>query len=80
MVPLTVTEFRLLAALARRPGHVKSRRQLLEQGYPHDAYVSERTVDSHVKRLRAKFVAADPGFSAIDTVHGIGYRYREDEA
>ena len=80
MVPLTVTEFRLLAALARRPGHVKSRRQLLEQGYPHDAYVSERTVDSHVKRLRAKFVAVDPGFTAIDTVHGIGYRYREDEA
>jgi len=80
VVPLTVTEFRVLAALARRPGHVKSRRQLLEQGYPHDAYVSERTVDSHVKRLRAKFVAVDPGFSAIDTVHGIGYRYREDQA
>src|SRR5204862_6194073 len=58
----------------------ESRRQLLEQGYPHDAYVSERTVDSHVKRLRAKLVAVDPGLAAIDTVHGIGDRYREAEA
>ena len=77
VVPLTVTEFLLLAALARRPGHVKSRKQLLEQGYPHVAYVSERTVDSHIKRLRAKFAEVDPDFSAIDTVHGLGYRYRE---
>ena len=68
----------IVAALARRPGHVKSRKQLLEQGYPHDAYVSERTVDSHIKRLRAKFAEIDPEFAAIDTVHGLGYRYRED--
>src|SRR5262249_31615333 len=78
VVALTVTEFLLLAALARRPGHVKSRQQLLQQGYPHDAYVSERTIDSHIKRMRAKFVEIDPAFAAIDTVHGLGYRYRED--
>lgn len=78
VVALTVTEFLIVAALARRPGHVRSRKQLLEQGYPHDAYVSERTVDSHVKRIRAKFAEIDPTFAAIDTVHGLGYRYRED--
>jgi two-component system, OmpR family, response regulator ChvI len=78
VVALTVTEFLIVAALARRPGHVRSRRQLLEEGYPHDAYVSERTVDSHIKRLRAKFAELDPAFAAIDTVHGLGYRYRED--
>jgi DNA-binding response OmpR family regulator len=76
-LPLTVTEFMLLHALARRPGHVKSRSQLMEECYPHDAYVSERTIDSHVKRLRKKFVAIDPAFEAIDTVYGLGYRYRE---
>jgi two-component system response regulator ChvI len=78
VVALTVTEFLIVAALARRPGHVRSRKQLLEEGYPHDAYVSERTVDSHIKRLRAKFAELDPAFAAIDTVHGLGYRYRED--
>src|SRR5215471_3291158 len=78
VVALTVTEFLIVAALARRPGHVRSRQQLLEEGYPHDAYVSERTVDSHIKRLRAKFTELDPMFAAIDTVHGLGYRYRED--
>src|SRR5215468_11170578 len=78
VVALTVTEFLIVAALARRPGHVRSRKQLLEEGYPHDAYVSERTIDSHIKRLRAKFAELDPAFAAIDTVHGLGYRYRED--
>jgi two-component system response regulator ChvI len=77
-IPLTVTEFMLLHALARRPGHVKSRSQLMTECYPHDAYVSERTIDSHVKRLRKKFFAIDPGFEAIDTVYGLGYRYREE--
>ncbi len=77
-VPLTVTEFLIVAALARHPGHVKSRKQLMEQGYPHDAYVSERTIDSHIKRLRSKFAQVDPSFAAIDTVHGLGYRYVED--
>lgn len=74
---LTVTEFMLLHALARRPGHVKSRAQLMEECYPNDAYVSERTIDSHVKRLRKKFAHIDADFDAIDTVYGLGYRYRE---
>lgn len=74
-VQLTVTEFLLLQALARRPGHVKSRRQLMEEAYPHDAYVSERTIDSHIKRLRKKLRRADSAFDAIDTVYGLGYRY-----
>jgi two-component system response regulator ChvI len=77
LLALTVTEFLLLQALARRPGHVKSRGRLMEECYPNDAYVSERTIDSHVKRLRKKFVRIDPGFDAIDTVYGVGYRYRE---
>jgi two-component system response regulator ChvI len=74
---LTVTEFLLLQALARRPGHVKSRGRLMEECYPNDAYVSERTIDSHVKRLRRKFEQIDSRFDAIDTVYGVGYRYRE---
>ncbi len=77
LLALTVTEFLLLQALARRPGHVKSRGRLMEECYPNDAYVSERTIDSHVKRLRKKFVQIDPKFDAIDTVYGVGYRYRE---
>lgn len=76
-VPLTVTEFLLLLALARHPGHVKSRRQLMEEAYPHDAFVSERTIDSHVKRLRRKFADRAPEFDRIETVHGLGYRYGE---
>jgi two-component system, OmpR family, response regulator ChvI len=77
-VRLTVTEFTLLHALARHPGHVKSRAQLLEEGYPNDAYVSDRTIDSHIKRLRKKLAEADPELSCIETVYGLGYRYRED--
>ncbi len=77
---LTVTEFMLLHALARRPGHVKSRARLMEECCPHDAYVSERTIDSHVKRLRKKFAQIDDGFSEIDTIYGLGYRYRECES
>jgi two-component system, OmpR family, response regulator ChvI len=75
---LTVTEFTLLHALARRPGHVKTRAQLLEEGYPHDAYASDRTIDSHVKRLRKKLAEADPSFEAIETVYGLGYRFRPE--
>jgi len=78
LVPLTVTEFLMLQALALHPGHVKSRRQLMEQGYPHDAYVSDRTIDSHIKRLRRKLIEAEPGFDAIETVYGLGYRFREN--
>ncbi|HEY4564137.1 MAG TPA: response regulator transcription factor [Thermoanaerobaculia bacterium] len=77
-VPLTVTEFTLLHALARRPGHVKTRAQLLEEGYPNDAYASDRTIDSHVKRLRKKLAEADPASDAIETVYGLGYRFRPE--
>ncbi len=76
-LPLTVTEFRLLHALARHPGHVKTRAQLLADGYPDDTYVAERTVDSHIKRLRRKLEDADPAFDAIETAYGLGYRWRE---
>jgi DNA-binding response OmpR family regulator len=75
-VPLTVTEFRVLRALARHPGHVKTRRQLLEAGHPDDVFVSERTVDSHLRRMRRKFESVDAAFVALDTVHGLGYRLR----
>jgi len=79
-IPLTVTEFLILRALARRPGQVKTRRQLMEEGYPHDAFVSERTIDSHIKRIRRKFEDIDPGFGRVETVHGLGYRYRRADA
>jgi two-component system response regulator ChvI len=75
-IPLTVTEFLILRALAKRPGQVKTRRQLMEEGYPHDAFVSERTIDSHIKRIRRKFEDVDPAFGRLETVHGLGYRYR----
>jgi two-component system response regulator ChvI len=74
-VALTVTEFMLLHALVLHPGHVKTRAQLIAAGYPNDAYVSDRTIDSHVKRLRRKLADADPMFSAIETVYGLGYRW-----
>jgi DNA-binding response OmpR family regulator len=76
-VSLTVTEFMMLHALVRHPGHVKSRTQLHQDGYPHDAYVSERTIDSHIKRLRRKFEEVDAAFDRIETVYGLGYRYSE---
>jgi len=79
-IPLTVTEFLILRALARRPGQVKTRRQLMEEGYPHDAFVSERTIDSHIKRIRRKFEDVDPEFGRVETVHGLGYRYRRASA
>lgn len=77
---LTVTEFMLLHALVRHPGHVKTRQQLMHEGYPHDAYVSDRTIDSHIKRLRKKFCAIDSGFDCVETVHGLGYRYRRERS
>lgn len=76
-VQLTVTEFLILNALARHPGHVKTRQHLMEEGYPHDTYVSDRTIDSHIKRLRRKMVKVDPEFDVIETVYGLGYRYRQ---
>ena len=77
-VPLTVTEFLILHALVRHPGHVKTRQQLIDEGYPHDTYVSDRTVDSHIKRLRKKLTEVAGSFSSIDTVYGLGYRWREE--
>ncbi|MCP4895514.1 MAG: response regulator transcription factor [bacterium] len=77
-IPLTVTEFLMLLALARHPGHVKTRQQLMEEGYPHDSFVSDRTIDSHIKRLRKKLLTIDPSFDEIETVYGLGYRYTEE--
>ena len=77
-VTLTVTEFLLLQALAQRPGFVKSRDQLMDVAYDDQVYVDDRTIDSHIKRLRKKMRAVDPDFSAIETLYGIGYRYNED--
>jgi two-component system, OmpR family, response regulator ChvI len=74
---LTVTEFMMLHALVRYPGHVKTRKQLHQDGYPHDAYVSDRTIDSHIKRVRRKFEESDPTFDRIETVYGLGYRWKE---
>jgi two-component system, OmpR family, response regulator ChvI len=77
-IDFTVTEFLMLQALVRHPGHVKTRAQLTRDGYPHDNYVSERTIDSHVKRIRKKFEAVDPTFDRIDTVYGMGYRFQPE--
>jgi two-component system response regulator ChvI len=76
-VTLTVTEFLLLQALAQRAGHVKSRDQLMDAAYDDNVYVDDRTIDSHVKRLRKKFKMVDPEFDAIETLYGVGYRYKE---
>ena len=73
-----MTEFTLLEALSRHPGFVRTREQLLREGYPNDVYVAERTIDTHVKRLRKKLAEAEPGADPIETVHGVGYRFRED--
>ncbi|MGR3572968.1 response regulator transcription factor [Brevirhabdus sp.] len=77
-VTLTVTEFLLLQALAQRPGFVKSRDQLMDVAYDDQVYVDDRTIDSHIKRLRKKMRTVDPDFSAIETLYGIGYRYNEE--
>ena len=76
-VPLTVTEFLLLQCLARRSGIVKTRDQLMEAAYPERVAVTDRTIDSHVKRIRRKFEAADRAFVSLETVYGAGYRYNE---
>ncbi|MEM9682392.1 MAG: response regulator transcription factor [Pseudomonadota bacterium] len=76
-VQLTVTEFLLLKALAMRPGHVKSRDQLMDAAYGESIYVDDRTIDSHIKRLRKKFRQVDDNFSQIETLYGVGYRYSE---
>ena len=76
-VRLTVTEFLLLQSLAQRPGFVKSRDNLMDAAYVDQVYVDDRTIDSHIKRMRKKFREVDPSFDAIETLYGVGYRYRE---
>lgn len=76
-ISLTVTEFVLLQALAQRPGFVKSRDQLMDVAYDDQIYVDDRTIDSHIKRLRKKMRAVDSQFSCIETLYGIGYRYSD---
>ena len=77
-VVLTVTEFLILEALAQRPGVVKSRNQLLDIAYQDDVYVDDRTIDSHIKRVRRKFRTVDPDFDGIETLYGVGYRFGEE--
>ena len=77
-VKLTVTEFLLLQALALRPGHVKSRDQLMDAAYGDSVFLEDRTIDSHIKRIRRKFRAHDNRFDRIETLYGIGYKYKGD--
>ncbi len=76
-VRLTVTEFLILQSLAQRPGHVKSRDQLMDSAYGENIYVDDRTIDSHIKRLRKKLKAVDRSFDKIETLYGVGYKYSE---
>ncbi|WP_135080456.1 response regulator transcription factor [Terasakiella sp. SH-1] len=76
-VNLTVTEFLIVESLARHPGHVKSRDQLIDAAYGEHIYVDDRTIDSHIKRVRKKFKLVDKEFNQIETLYGVGYRYRE---
>ena len=76
-VNLTVTEFLIVRTLATRPGHVKTRDQLMDAAYGEHIYVDDRTIDSHIKRLRKKFKEVDEDFAQIETLYGIGYRYRD---
>jgi two-component system response regulator ChvI len=76
-VGLTVTEFRLLETLAARPGVIKSRDALMDAAYEDQVYVDDRTIDSHIKRLRKKFRAVDETFDRIETLYGVGYRFKE---
>ena len=76
-VTLTVTEFLILQSLAQRPGVVKSRDGLMDAAYDDQVYVDDRTIDSHIKRLRKKFKAADEEFEMIETLYGVGYRFKE---
>ncbi|MBI1300941.1 MAG: response regulator [Alphaproteobacteria bacterium] len=75
---LTVTEYLLVKALAERPGHVRNRDQLIDMAYGENIYVDDRTVDSHIKRVRKKFKKIDETFDKIETLYGVGYRYKED--
>ena len=77
-INLTVTEYLLLKALAIRPGHVKNRDQLIDFAYGENIYVDDRTIDSHIKRVRKKFKKIDETFDQIETLYGVGYRYKEE--
>jgi two-component system response regulator ChvI len=77
-VTLTVTEFLILEALAQRPGYVKSRDALMDAAYDDQVYVDDRTIDSHIKRIRRKFRQVDPQFDGIETLYGVGYKYKAD--
>lgn len=77
-VTLTVTEFLILETLAQRPGIVRTRNQLMDAAYQDDIYVDDRTIDSHIKRVRRKFREIDPAFDAIETLYGAGYRFSEE--
>ena len=77
-VTLTVTEFLILETLAQRPGIVKTRNQLMDAAYHDDIYVDDRTIDSHIKRVRRKFRQVDATFDAIETLYGAGYRFSEE--
>ena len=76
-VTLTVTEFLILQSLAQWPGVVKSRNALMDAAYDDQVYVDDRTIDSHIKRLRKKFKAIDDDFEMIETLYGVGYRFKE---
>jgi two-component system, OmpR family, response regulator ChvI len=76
-IHLTLTEFRILQALAKRPGVVQSRNTLMDAAYDDQVYVDDRTIDSHIKRLRRRFRSADAGFDMIETLYGVGYRFKE---
>lgn len=78
-VNLTVTEYLLLKSLAQRPGHVKNRDQLIDMAYGENIYVDDRTIDSHIKRVRKKFRKIDQNFSQIETLYGVGYKYKDKE-
>ena len=78
-VRLTVTEFRILASLVKQPGFVHSREKLLAEAFPQDSYMSDRTVDCHIKRIRKKLAEVAPGFDSIETLYGLGYRWREEQ-
>ncbi|MFV0622532.1 response regulator [Sphingomonas sp. ac-8] len=78
LVTLTVTEFLILETLAQRPGIVKTRNQLMDAAYQDDIYVDDRTIDSHIKRIRRKFRQVDKEFDAIETLYGAGYRFSEE--
>jgi DNA-binding response OmpR family regulator len=78
-VDLTVTEFRIIKNLAARPGYIKTREQLMAAAFPEDNFPNDRAADSHIKRLRKKFLEADPGFVELESVYGLGYRWRAED-